>query len=112
MTEQLRDKIAWAMFEAMEDTETGPLSDSSIVDVDIREDDLAMDLFESADDELPLLSIDLGQLAGAVLAVLDDVRADAWEQGFDAGQSWESDMNSRVIPSASRQDNPYRRAEQ
>ena len=55
----------------------------------------------------------LNGYADAVLAVLDldKVLAEAWERGFDAGQAWESDVSSRVIPSVSRQDNPYRKAE-
>ena len=66
------------------------------------------DAQELADDIHALLT---EEAADAVLAVLDDVRAEAWERGFDAGQAWESDVSSRVIPSVCRQDNPYRKAE-
>lgn len=79
----LRDKIARALAESMADLELGPLSDSSIVETEYREQDMSLELFESYDDELPLLSIDLGQLAGDMLAVidLDKIRAEAFEAG-------------------------------
>ena len=64
------------------------------------------DAQELADDIHALLTEE------AADAVLDDVLAEAWERGFDAGQAWESDVSSRVIPSVSRQDNPYRKVEQ
>lgn len=34
----------------------------------------------------------------------------AWDSGFSAGQAWEGDVNSRVIPQMTRWDNPYRAA--
>lgn len=34
----------------------------------------------------------------------------AWDSGFSAGQAWEGDVNSRVIPQMTRWDNPHRAA--
>lgn len=33
----------------------------------------------------------------------------AWGEGFNAGQAWEADVNSRTIPQVTRWGNPYRK---
>lgn len=90
MTEQLWDKIARAAYE----------NRVSLIECGTeRQNWPAWDEHEKADAD------EWRDMADAVLAVLDDVRAEAWDEGMEAGQK-------AVILKAFTPNNPYREADQ